>query len=76
MLVSSGLKLKYVGIAMRLRLMNLLPEEDALDDLEEDDEADPTVPGDLWFRGLVARIAMKERWKGRRILAAGHTSGL
>jgi hypothetical protein len=27
----------------------LLPEEDALDDLEDDDEADPTLPGDLWF---------------------------
>ena len=28
---------------------NLLPEEDALDD-PDDDEADPTLPGDLWFR--------------------------
>jgi hypothetical protein len=28
----------------------LLPEEDAIDDLEDDDEADPTLPGDLWFR--------------------------
>ena len=27
---------------------NLLPEEDALDD-PDDDEADPTLPGDLWF---------------------------
>ncbi len=61
---------------MPLHVLNLLPEEDALDDLDEDDEADPTVPGDLWFRGLAARIAMTERWKGRRILTAGHTSGL
>jgi hypothetical protein len=29
---------------------NLLPEEDALDDPEEDDETDLTLPGDLWFR--------------------------
>ncbi len=30
--------------------LRLLPEEDAIDDLEEDDdEADPTLPGDLWF---------------------------
>ena len=28
----------------------LLPEEDALDDPDEDGEADPTLPGDLWFR--------------------------
>jgi hypothetical protein len=28
----------------------LLPEEDALDDPEADDDADPTLPGDLWFR--------------------------
>jgi len=30
-------------------IRNLLPEEDALDDLDDDDEADPTLPGDLWF---------------------------
>ena len=29
-------------------IRNLLPEEDVLDD--PDDEADPTLPGDLWFR--------------------------
>lgn len=29
---------------------NLLPEEDAIDDPDDDDEADPTLPGDLWFR--------------------------
>jgi hypothetical protein len=28
----------------------LLPEEDSLDDADDDDIADPTVPGDLWFR--------------------------
>jgi hypothetical protein len=27
----------------------LLPEEDVLDDPDDDDEADPSVPGDLWF---------------------------
>jgi hypothetical protein len=31
-------------------VFSLLPEEDAIDDPDEDDEADPTVPGDLWFR--------------------------
>jgi hypothetical protein len=28
---------------------NLLPEEDVLDDPDAD-EADPTLPGDLWFQ--------------------------
>ena len=28
---------------------HLLPEEDVLDDPDDDDEADPTIPGDLWF---------------------------
>ena len=28
---------------------NLLPEEDAIDDPDDDDEADPTLPGDLWY---------------------------
>jgi len=31
---------------------NLLPEEDVLDDLDDDD-ADPTIPGDLWFRARI-----------------------
>jgi hypothetical protein len=31
-------------------IRKLLPEEDALDDPDDDDEADPTLPGDLWFR--------------------------
>ena len=30
-------------------IRHLLPEEDALDD-PDDDEVDPTLPGDLWFR--------------------------
>jgi hypothetical protein len=30
--------------------LHLLPEEDVLDDPDEDDDADPTLPGDLWFR--------------------------
>jgi len=29
---------------------HLLPEEDALNDPDEDGDADPTLPGDLWFR--------------------------
>jgi hypothetical protein len=29
---------------------HLLPEEDALEDPDDDDEADPTLPGDLWYR--------------------------
>jgi hypothetical protein len=36
--------------------INLLPEEDVLDDPEDDDEADPNVPGDLWFRHGVRRV--------------------
>ena len=31
-------------------IRNLLPEEDALDD-PDDDEADSTLPSDLWFLG-------------------------
>jgi hypothetical protein len=31
-------------------IRRLLPEEDALDDPDDDDQADPTLPGDLWFR--------------------------
>jgi hypothetical protein len=37
---------------------NLLPEEDALDDPDDDDEADPTLPGDLWFRGRLPGLQM------------------
>lgn len=48
---------------------HLLPEEDAIDDPDEDDEADPTVPGDLWYRQLAA--AQESGWKRRRILAGG-----
>jgi hypothetical protein len=33
-------------------IRHLLPEEDALDDPDDDDDADPTMPGDLWFRRL------------------------
>lgn len=35
---------------MRGRHDHLLPEEDVLDDPDEDDETDVTLPGDLWFR--------------------------
>ncbi|MBW3632531.1 MAG: hypothetical protein KY456_05845 [Chloroflexi bacterium] len=35
---------------------HLLPEEDALDDPDEDGDADPTLPGDLWFRGEWSRV--------------------
>jgi hypothetical protein len=38
---------------------NLLPEEDALDDPDDDDEADPTLPGDLWF---ISQSRALRRW--------------
>lgn len=42
---------------MRHPRPHLLPEEDVLDDPDDDDEADPTVPGDLWYRqGFPRRI--------------------
>ena len=40
----------------------LLPEEDALDDPDEGGEADPTLPGDLWFR---REISSTRRYFGR-----------
>ncbi len=43
---------------------NLLPEEDALDDPDDDDEADPTLPGDLWFRRQ-SPSALKTGVRGR-----------
>ena len=43
---------------------NLLPEEDAIDDPDDDDEADPTLPGDLWFRSN-SRAAMKSDVRGK-----------
>jgi hypothetical protein len=43
---------------------NLLPEEDALDDPDDDDEADPTLPGDLWFL-IQSRAAMTTGIGGR-----------
>ena len=45
-------------------IRHLLPEEDALDDPDEDDEADPTLPGDLWFRRQ-KRAALKTGVCGR-----------
>jgi hypothetical protein len=39
---------KYAGLSQHHMSRNLLPEEDALDD-PDDDGADPTVPGDLWL---------------------------
>jgi hypothetical protein len=42
----------------------LLPEEDALDDPNDDDEADPTLPGDLWFHSQ-SRAATKTGVGGR-----------
>lgn len=36
---------------MRQRpLPTLLPEEDIIGDPDDDDDFDPTTPGDLWFR--------------------------
>jgi hypothetical protein len=50
--------------------LRLLPEEDSLDEADDDDIADPTVPGDLWFS--VARLRNgAEGAHVRRILAAG-----
>jgi hypothetical protein len=45
-------------------IRNLLPEEDALDDPNDDDEADPTLPGDLWFLNE-SRAARKTGIGGR-----------
>jgi hypothetical protein len=47
---------------------HLLPEEDALDDPDEDGDADPTLPGDLWFRVGFSRVRRKHasgRGRGR-----------
>lgn len=60
---------------MRIFTCHLLPEEDAIDDPDEETEADPLVPGDLWYRDARGRIGAAEGWKGRRILAGGHPSG-
>ena len=40
-------------------ILNLLPEEDALDDPDDDDEADPTLPGDLWFRDRLRALVKR-----------------
>jgi hypothetical protein len=45
-------------------IRHLLPEEDALDDPDDDDEADPTLPGDLWFRRQLDS-ALKRGVRGR-----------
>ena len=57
----------------------LLPEEDALDDPDEDDEADPSLPGDLWFitRAIGDLPSLQpERRIPHRILLAGPNPGL
>jgi hypothetical protein len=54
----------------------LLPEEDVLDDPDDDDEADPTVPGDLWYlrsenrgsrfdtnAGILTNASYTSRWR-------------
>ena len=53
-------------------LLHLLPEEDALDEPDEDDETDPTLPGDLWFASARDRAA--EREIVRRILSFDRAS--
>jgi hypothetical protein len=45
-----ALSAKYAVPRLKRMIRDLLPEEDALDDPDDDDEADPTLPGDLWFR--------------------------
>jgi hypothetical protein len=47
---------------------HLLPEEDALDDPDDADSADPTLPGDLWFLYWLP-AALKTGMHGR---ASGH----
>jgi hypothetical protein len=42
---------------------HLLPEEDALDDPDEDGDADPTRPGDLWFRVGFSRVSKEARFR-------------
>jgi hypothetical protein len=60
----------YDKIMTLISCCQLLPEEDTLDDVDDDDIADPTVPGDLWFS--VARLRNgAEGAHVRRILAAG-----
>jgi hypothetical protein len=54
-------------------IRNLLPEEDALDDSDDDDEADPSLPGDLWFRNK-SRVAMKTGVRGMA-MAPSYTRG-
>lgn len=44
-------------------IRNLLPEEDVLDN-PDGDEADPTLPGDLWFLGQ-RHVAVKPGVGGR-----------
>ena len=41
---------KYAGARSQHMIRKLLPEEDVLDDPDDDDEADSSLPGDLWFR--------------------------
>ena len=48
-MLSTRTRGKYVGTMSPHLTPGLLPEEDAIDDLEDDDEADPNLPGDLWF---------------------------
>jgi hypothetical protein len=55
---------KYAGLGPHQMIRNLLPEEDALDDPDDDDEADPTLPGDLWFRHRLP-FALKKTVRGR-----------
>jgi hypothetical protein len=50
--------------------MTLLPEEDAIDEPDDEDEPDPNLPGDLWFRHGRHWIR-KEGWRAHRILAIG-----
>jgi hypothetical protein len=54
---------------------NLLPEEDAIDDPEDEDEADPTIPGDLWFRFPASSRSTEPRGT-RRILAFGQAAAV
>jgi hypothetical protein len=52
-------------------LCQLLPEEDAIDDPDDDDDFDPTIPSDLWFRRVSGETGAL--WV-RRILPGGRAS--
>jgi hypothetical protein len=51
----------------------LLPEEDALDDPDDDGEADLSLPGDLWFRHRFLNVSANALARGSA--SASYTRG-